>query len=87
MKYTLQVSILYSMFVERRTNNPSFFYLQLYNYIKTISMKNVLRVTLIIMTGVGIFGMLVSTDINQATFAATAASLSGLLLFISIKGE
>lgn len=50
-------------------------------------MKNVLRVTLIIMTGVGIFGMLVSTDINQATFAATAASLSGLLLFISIKGE
>lgn len=26
MKYTPQVSILYLMFVERRTNNPSFFY-------------------------------------------------------------
>lgn len=50
-------------------------------------MKHLLRITLIIMTGMGLFGMLVSTDINQATLAATAASLSGLLLFISIKGE
>jgi len=50
-------------------------------------MKHLLRVTLIVMTGTGLFGMIVSTDVNQATAAATAASLSGLLLFISIKGE
>ena len=39
MKYTPQVSILYSMFVERRTNNPSFFYLQLYNCIESLINK------------------------------------------------
>jgi len=37
MKYTLQVSILYSMFVERRTNTPSFLFNN--NFIIVLNLK------------------------------------------------
>ena len=62
-------------------------YKQLYNYIKTYIMKNLFRIILIIMSGVGLWGCTVATETNQFIMGATAMCISGLMFIITVKED
>ena len=62
-------------------------YKQLQNYIKTYIMKNLFRVILIIMCGIGCWGTVVATNAHEFVMGATAMCISGLMFIITVKED
>ena len=50
-------------------------------------MKNLFRVILIIMCGIGCWGTVIATDTNQYIMGATAMCISGMMFIITIKED
>ena len=50
-------------------------------------MKNLFRLILIIMCGVGLWGTVIATDTHQFVMGATAMSISGLMFVVTVKEE
>lgn len=50
-------------------------------------MKNLFRLILIIMCGVGLWGCTVAVDAHEFVMGATAMSISGLMFVVTVKEE
>ena len=50
-------------------------------------MKNLFRVILIIMCGIGLWGCTVAVDTHQFIMGATAMCISGLMFVVTVKED
>jgi hypothetical protein len=50
-------------------------------------MKNLFRIILVIMSGVGLWGCTVATNVHEFVLGATAMCISGLMFIITIKED
>ena len=50
-------------------------------------MKNLFRLILIIMSGVGLWGCTVAVDAHEFVMGATAMCISGLMFIITVKQD